>query len=132
MQFHLVLILLTMYLPIPSIFSILLLHVHYPPSPECCDLSLIDSHVVLEGNEVDCSKSPGTFREYGPSLDPYSLYLEDVPGKIMLIIAFDHSTDFSTTFDKLRRALTIIPSCMFGCSYLHLSELHAQVFDKRM
>jgi len=22
------------------------------PSPECCDLSLIDSHAVLEGNEL--------------------------------------------------------------------------------
>jgi len=48
----------------------------------------------------------------------------------MLIIAFDHSTNFSMAFDEFRRALTIIPRCMFGCSYLHSSELHAQVFDK--
>jgi len=64
------------------------------PSPcsECCDFSPADSHVVLEGNEVDCSESPGTFRGYDPSLDPCSLYLEDMPGKIMLTIGFDYST----------------------------------------
>ena len=46
-------------------------------SLECCDLSLIDSHDVLEGNEVDYSKSTSTFRGYDPSLNPYSLYIED-------------------------------------------------------
>jgi len=64
-------------------------------SPEYCDLSPIDSLAVLKGNVVDCSKSLGTFKEYASSLDPYSLYLENVPGKIMFIISFDHSTDFS-------------------------------------
>jgi len=48
----------------------------------------------------------------------------------MFTISFDHSTDFSEAFDKFRRALTITPTFMFGCSYLHSSELHAQVFDK--
>ena len=85
---------------------------------------------MLEGNEVDCSKSLGTFRGYDPSLDPYHLYLEDMPRKIMLIIAFDYSTDFSKEFDKFRRALIDIPRFIFGCSYLHSPELHARVFDK--
>ena len=40
------------------------------PSPEYCDLLLIDSHAVLEGNAVDYSKSLGTCREYDPSPDP--------------------------------------------------------------
>jgi len=32
------------------------------PSPECSDMLLINSHVILKGNEVDYSESPGTFR----------------------------------------------------------------------
>jgi len=103
-----------------------------PPSHsfEYCDMLLINSHVMLEGTEVDYYESSDTFRGYDPSLDPYSLYLENAPGKIMLSIVFDYSTDFYTTFDKFRRALTIIPRLMFGCSCLHSSGLHAQVFDK--
>jgi len=42
-------------------------------SPKCCDMLLIDSHVILEGNEVDCPETLGTFRGYSPSLDPYNL-----------------------------------------------------------
>ena len=79
---------------------------------------------------VDCSKSLRTFGGYASSLDPYSLYLEDVPGKIIFIISYDHPTNFSKAFDKFMRALTITPTFMLGCSYLHSSELHAQVFDK--
>ena len=52
--------------------------------------------------------------------------------KIMLSIVFDYSTNFSMAFDKFRRTLIIIPRVMFGCFYLHSSELHAQVFDKLM
>jgi len=48
----------------------------------------------------------------------------------MLIIAFDYSADFSKAFDKFRRAVIDIPIFIFGCSYLHSSELHAQVVDK--
>lgn len=110
---------------------LLLLHVHYPsPSPQYCDLSPIDSLAVLKGNVVDCFESLGAFRGYDPSLDPYSLYLEDMPGKILFLIAVNHSTDFSKAFDKFRRTLTITPIFMLGCSYLHSSELQAQVFDK--
>ena len=41
-----------------------------PPSPSsaCCDMLLIDSHVMLEGIEVDCLESLGTFRGYDPRL----------------------------------------------------------------
>jgi len=75
-------------------------------------------------------ESLGTFREYNPSLDPYNLYLGNMPRKIILTIAFDHSKDFSQVFDKFRRALTIISEFMFKCSYSHSSELYTQVFDK--
>ena len=64
-------------------------------SPKCCDMLLIDSHVILEGNEVDCYESPGTFKGYDTSFDSYGLCLEDMPRKIMLPIAFNYSTDFS-------------------------------------
>jgi len=53
------------------------------PSPACCDMLLIDSHVILEGNGVDCFESLGTFRRYDPFLNPYSPYLEDMSRKIM-------------------------------------------------
>ena len=74
----------------------------------------------------DCAKSLGTFRGSDPSLDPYSLYL----GNDILTIAFDYSTNFSKAFDKFRRALTVIFAFLFKFSYLHPSELHAQVLDK--
>ena len=53
-----------------------------------------------------------------------------MPGKIIFSIAFNHSTDFSKASDKFRRALTITPIFMLGCSYLHSSKLQAQVFHK--
>jgi len=45
-------------------------------SPKCHDWPLIDSHVMLEENKVDYSKTLGTFRGYDPSLVPYHLYLK--------------------------------------------------------
>ena len=48
----------------------------------------------------------------------------------MLFVAFNYSTDFFKTFDKFRRALTIITRLMFIRRYLHPSELYTQVFDK--
>ena len=103
-----------------------------PPShsPKCCDTLLIDPYVILEGNEADCCKSLGTFRGYDPSLDPYHLYLEDIPRKIVLIIAFDYSADFSKVFDEFKRALTLFAPSLPVFSYSHLSEMHAAMHDK--
>jgi len=46
-----------------------------PPfsSPEYCDMLLINSHLILKGNEVDCSEFSGTFSGCNPFLDLYSL-----------------------------------------------------------
>jgi len=85
---------------------------------------------MLEGNKIYCMDSLGTFRGYDPSFDPYSLYLGNMPAKILFTIAFNHSTDFSKACDKFRRALSIISQFIFKCFYLHPSELHAKVFDK--
>jgi len=90
----------------------------------------VDFHDMLQGDVFDCIDSLGTFRGYNPSLDAYSLYLESVPLKIMFITAFTSFTDFSKAFDKFKRALTIISSFLFKCSYSHASDLHAQMFDK--
>jgi len=92
------------------------------PLPEC--------HNMFQGDVFDCMDSLGTFRGYNPSLDPYSLYLENMPLKIMFITVFTSFTDLSKTFDKFRRALVIISAFLFKCSYSHSSEFHAQVFDK--
>jgi len=122
---YLVLIVFIMYASIPSVFSMLLRHIHYPHLP----MSVVISHQFilmwcLTGIRSTL-QSLGIFREYDPFLDPYGLYPEDIHGKIMLTIAFNYSTDFSKAFDKLRKALIIIHGFMFGCSYLHSSELHA-------
>jgi len=85
---------------------------------------------MLEGIEIDCMDSLGTFRGYDPSLDLYSVYLGSMPLKIMLPTAFNFSTDFTKAFDKFRRALVIISAFLFKCSHSHSSEFHAQVFDK--
>jgi len=103
-----------------------------PPShsPMCCDMLLIDPHVILEGNEVDCCKSLGTFRGYDPFLDPYRLYLEGMSGKIVLITAFDYFTDFSKVFDEFKRALTLFAPSLSVFSYSYYSEMHAAMHDK--
>jgi len=99
-------------------------------SHECHNLLLAEYHVIREGNEIDCMDSLGTFKGYDPSLDPYNLYPGNMPAKILFTTVFNFFTNFSKAFDKFRRALTIIPAFLFKCSYLHPSELHAQVFDK--
>jgi len=91
---------------------------------------LVACHDMLKGDVSDCMDSLGIFREYDPSLDPYSLYLGGMPAKIMLTTVFHFFTDFSKTSDKFKRALTIISAFLFKCSYSHAFELHAQVFDK--
>ena len=100
------------------------------PSLKCHNSSLVACHDVLEGNETDCMDSLGTLRGYDPSLDPYSLYLESMPLKIMFVTAFTSFTDFSTAFKKFVRALVLMYAFLFKCFYLHTSEFHAQVFDK--
>jgi len=79
----------------------------YPP-PKCCNMSSADYHDMLKGDVFDCVESLGTFRGYDPSLDPYRLYLANMPMKILFTIAFNHYIDFSKACDKFRRALTII------------------------
>ena len=84
---------------------------------------LVNNQDMIERNVVGCVESLGTFGGHDPSFDPYNLYLENMPEKIILTIDFDYSTDFSKAFDKFRRTLTIISEFIFKCSYLH-SSIH--------
>ena len=115
---YLVLIWLTTYPRTPLIHSMLPLHAHYPPfPPKCYNLPLVTCHDMLEQNEIDCMDLLGTFRGYDPSLDPYSLYLRNMPAKILFTIAFNHSTNFSRHVINLKE-------------HLLLFHNYAQVFDK--
>jgi len=87
-------------------------------------MSLVNHHDMLKENLVDCPESLGTFRGYDPSLDPYRLYLETMPAKIISTTVFNFSTDFSKAIDKFSRALTVIPIFMFKCSHSYSSKLH--------
>ena len=49
------------------------------PFLECHNLSPINSNVVLKRNVVDYVVSLGTFRRHDPSLNPCTLYLENMP-----------------------------------------------------
>jgi len=100
------------------------------PSPECHNMSFTNFYDMLQGDVFDCMDSLGTFRGYNPSIDPYGLYLESMPLKIMFITAFTSFTDFSKAFDKFQSALTILSALLFKCSCSHAYELHAQMFDK--
>ena len=105
-----------------------------PPSPslKCHYMSIVNHHDMLERNVFDYMQPLGTFRGCDLFLDPYNLYLGNMPMKIVFTIAFNHSTDFSKACDKFRRALTIILCFMFKFSYSHSFELHAHAFDKLM
>ena len=102
------------------------------PSPESMNIILIEAlNLISSSSSIlyiipSCVHVLDAFlddiRGYKPSLDPYSLYLEDKPGKIMLTNAINYSIDFFKAFDKVRIALTIIYIFIFMCSCLHSYE----------
>jgi len=94
------------------------------PPPDYRNMLPTNYHDMFEGNMVDCLEPLGNFRECDPSLNPYSLYLDTMPAKVMLTFAFDHSKDFSRAFDKFRRAHTIISRFMCALIPIHLSCMH--------
>ena len=66
---------------------------------------------------------------YNPSFDPYCAYLGDLPRKIICSIFFDHTFDFSMTFDEFKRPLTLFASSFLVLSYLHNYDMHAVTDD---
>jgi len=102
-----------------------------PPSPslECHNLSSIDYHDALKGKVSDFNESLGTFEAYNPSFDPFHDNLVDMPRKIIWSTFFDLPFDFSKAYDTIMRSLTLIVVSFSVFSYLHLSRMHARVYD---
>jgi len=71
-------------------------------------MSIVNHHDMIEGNVFDCMQSLDTLRGYDPFLDPYSLYIGNMPAKILFTFLFNLSMDFSKACDKFRRSLTNI------------------------
>ena len=56
--------------------------------------------------------------------DPYQLCLEDMPMKVIWTSLSHCFSDFSLTFDKLKRALAIIITFFIVFSYMYLSKMN--------
>jgi len=98
------------------------------PSLECHSLSATDYHDVLKGKVSDCISSLGTVEGYDPPFDPFYNYLVDMPRKIIWTTFFDHSFDFSKTYDTIMRALTVIDASFPVFLYIQNSQMHAEVY----
>jgi len=80
------------------------------------------------GGNVDDYVSLGYFRGYDPCIDAHSLYLEDLPRKIMWTTFSSHSYDFSKAFVKVKRILIVfgvnlllpITLCFLNCGLTSL------------
>ena len=77
---------------------------------------------VLSGN-FDNFLSLCCFRGFNASLDPYYMYLEDLPRKITWTTFFNPSYDFSKAFDKVKRILILFGVILVITSYLVFSKL---------
>jgi len=75
---------------------------------------------VLGGN-VNNFASLGCFSGFNTSLDPYYMYLEDL--KIMWIIFFNPSYDFSMAIDDVKRIPILFSVVFIITSYLLFSTL---------
>ena len=75
-------------------------------------------------------ESLGDIRGYSPSFDSYCASIKDVPRKIMWCTFFNHTFDFSMTFDEFKRPLTLFAPSFLLFSYSHLFEMHATTYDK--
>jgi len=53
-----------------------------------------------------------------------------MPKKIEWTTFFDYYFDFSTVFDKCKRALTLFAMILLVFSYSHHFEMHAKAHDK--
>jgi len=83
------------------------------PCPECCNMSLVEYHDMLEGTKVECVESLGTFRGYDPSLDTYSLYLAKCLQKLFTPLHLITLTIFIRHLIKLvEHSLLFHDSCL--------------------
>jgi len=74
--------------------------------------------------------SLGCFSGFNASLDPYYMYLEDLPRKITWTTFFNHPYNFSKAIDKVKRILNVFGMILVTNSYHLFSELWSQELDK--
>ena len=84
---------------------------------------------VFSGN-VDDYVSLGRLRGHDPSIGSYSLYLEDLPRKVIWTTFSTPSYDFRKAFDKIKRILIVFDVTWVLASCLVYSKLWSQEFDK--
>jgi len=94
------------------------------------DLGYEDNVFDVLGGYVDNFLSLGYLRGYDPSIDPYCVYVGDLPRKVMLTVFFNPCYDFSMGFDKVKRILAIFHVVLVITSFLVFSKLWSQKFDK--
>ena len=83
---------------------------------------------VLDGS-VDDYVSLGNFKGSYPSIDPYCVYLENLPRIVMWTTLFTPSYDFSKAIDKVKRILVVFGVVFVIASYILFSKLWSQEFD---
>jgi len=94
------------------------------------ELGYDDNMFNMLGGNVDSFLSLGYFCGYDASLDPYCIFLEDLPRKIIWSTFFNPSYDFSKAFDKVKRTLVVFGMILDITSYLLFPKLWSQEFDK--
>ena len=77
---------------------------------------------------IDYLESLGTFRGYDPSLEPYRLYLETMPVKIMLTMHLIFLLIFQRQLTSLEdHLLLFLDSCLGALIHIYLSCMHRQM-----
>ena len=84
---------------------------------------------MLEGSDENFV-SLGYFSGYDAALDPYCIYLVDMPRKIMWNTFFDFSFDVSLVFTLLKRALTFFTLILYVLSQNQAWKPFVEEFDK--
>jgi len=103
-----------------------------PICTEPRDLIPTSSHLIpiTPSRDHGFHESSDDVKGYYSSLDPYSVYLKDVPRKIMWCPFFDNGFDFSMALDKFRKPLTFFASSFVVFSFLHNFKKHGVTFGK--
>ena len=74
--------------------------------------------------------SLGYFSGYGFSIGHHSIYLRDIPIKVMWTTFSNPLYDLPKAIDKVKGILTLFNKTLFVAFYLLFFELWSEVFDK--
>jgi len=86
----------------------------------------------MPGGNANNFVTLGCFNGFNLSLDPYCMYLEDLPTKITWTTVFNPLYDFSIAIDKVKRIPILCGVVFIIAFYLLFSKLWSQEFDKLM